>query len=426
MVVIDEFHHAEAGRIANILDHLHPKNCWASPRRQSAPTASDVRSRTSGVGLQRSFGCGMPLALISSARSTTSSSPTAQTCEASRGAGTVRRGGALERLHRQRRPRCASFSASSATRCSDVSAMRALGFCVSVAHADYMADVFTTAGIPHAPSVVQTLRQERDQALADLRARRVNILFAADLFNEGLDLPEVDTVLFLRPTESATVFLQQLGRGLRRTRDKAVLTVLDFVGYHRKEFNFGRKLRALTGQTRAGVERDMTEGFPFLPSGCQIVIDQTWRDDRCDNIRSQVANRWPQIVAELRSYGDYDLSNFPGESGMELSESCARGTLLDATAPRRGARTCGVRTRGEASQASARFAHVDDRHAPKLRPTLADDAPTYGDLTEGMSNEWPEWSSFPVARRRWLRSRPGGARTLPSEAAMRDELVDGH
>ena len=64
------------------------------------------------------------------------------------------------------------------------------------------------------------------------------MLFAADLFNEGLDLPDVDTVLFLRPTESATVFLQQLGRGLRRTRDKAVLTVLDFVGHHRKEFRF--------------------------------------------------------------------------------------------------------------------------------------------------------------------------------------------
>ncbi len=68
--------------------------------------------------------------------------------------------------------------------------------------------------------------------------RRVNILFAADLFNEGLDIPDVDTVLFLRPTESATVFLQQLGRGLRRTPHKAVLTVLDFIGYHRKEFRF--------------------------------------------------------------------------------------------------------------------------------------------------------------------------------------------
>ena len=69
----------------------------------------------------------------------------------------------------------------------------------------------------------------------------MNILFAADLFNEGLDIPDVDTVLFLRPTESATVFLQQLGRGLRRTPHKAVLTVLDFIGYHRKEFQFASR-----------------------------------------------------------------------------------------------------------------------------------------------------------------------------------------
>ena len=92
------------------------------------------------------------------------------------------------------------------------------------------------------PSAARRRRPSATQALDDLRDRRVNVLFAADLFNEGLDLPDVDTVLFLRPTESATVFLQQLGRGLRRTRDKAVLTVLDFVGHHRKEFRFDTEL----------------------------------------------------------------------------------------------------------------------------------------------------------------------------------------
>src|SRR5262249_52344129 len=131
--------------------------------------------------------------------------------------------------------------------------------------------------------------------------------FAADLFNEGLDLPDVDTILFLRPTESATLFMQQLGRGLRRTPKKAVLTVLDFVGHHRKEFRFDMKLRALTGHTRAGVERGVKEGFPFLPSGSQIVIDRQSQQIVLENLRSQIANRWKQIVAELRSYGDSDL-----------------------------------------------------------------------------------------------------------------------
>ena len=68
--------------------------------------------------------------------------------------------------------------------------------------------------------------------------------FAADLFNEGLDLPDVDTVLFLRPTESATIFLQQLGRGLRKSRAKEVLTVLDFIGDANRRFRFDLRRRA--------------------------------------------------------------------------------------------------------------------------------------------------------------------------------------
>src|SRR5690606_19039933 len=142
----------------------------------------------------------------------------------------------------------------------DPGQMRGLGFCVGVAHAEFMATVFNRAGISAKAVTGTTPGPEREQALRDLRERRLNILFAADLFNEGLDLPDVDTVLFLRPTESATIFLQQLGRGLRRTKDKAVLTVLDFVGYHRKEFRFDLKLRALTGTTRRGLERQIEKG----------------------------------------------------------------------------------------------------------------------------------------------------------------------
>ena len=153
----------------------------------------------------------------------------------------------------------------------------------------------------------------------------MNALFAADLFNEGLDLPDVDTVLFLRPTESATVFLQQLGRGLRRTRDKAVLTVLDFVGYQNKQFRWDQKLRALTGSTRRGLERDIEKGFPFLPSGCQIVLDKQAQTIVLENVKSQIANRWPQIVAELKSYGDQDLATFLDESGLELSDVVREG-----------------------------------------------------------------------------------------------------
>ncbi len=116
-------------------------------------------------------------------------------------------------------------------RVSDVGRMRALGFCVSVAHAQYMARVFGRAGVLALAVHGGTPTHERERAFAALRAGEVRCLFAVDLFNEGLDLPDVDTLLMLRPTQSATVFLQQLGRGLRRAPGKAVLTVLAlFIG----------------------------------------------------------------------------------------------------------------------------------------------------------------------------------------------------
>ena len=229
----------------------------------------------------------------------------------------------------------------------------------------------------------QTNRADRDKALHDLRSRRVNILFAADLFNEGLDVPDVDTVLFLRPTESATVFLQQLGRGLRRTRDKAVLTVLDFVGYHRKEFRFDQKLRALTGATRAGLERQVRDGFPFLPAGCSIEMDRQSQTLVLENIRSQIANRWQQIVAELRSTGDRDLAEFLTESGIELSDILRRGSH-SWTRLRRDAglaTDAGLRARGVPAEARA-CVRPRGRSGPGrvVRRLLADDSPSYDAL----------------------------------------------
>jgi hypothetical protein len=307
----------------------------------------------------------------------------------------------------------------------DPGAMRALGFCVSVAHAEFMAQRFNEAGLPARAVSGNTPRAERAQALLDLQERRVNVLFAADLFNEGLDLPDVDTILFLRPTESATIFLQQLGRGLRRTRSKPVLTVLDFVGYHRKEFRFDTKLRALTGHTRRGLEREIERGFPFLPSGCQIVMDRQAQSLVLENIRSQIANRWKQMVAELRSYGDHDLSNFLDESGIELSDILRRGSH-SWTRLRRDA---GLATR-EGSELEERllkriraFAHVDDRpRADAYTRILSDAAPPYRELSAADQRMarmlyfslWPDAGGHDSFDTGLARLRP--------ERATRDEL----
>ncbi len=120
----------------------------------------------------------------------------------------------------------------------------------------------------------QTPLAERADAATALRNRDVKCLFTVDLFNEGVDLPDVDTLLLLRPTSSATVFLQQLGRGLRRTPGKAVLTVLDFIGQHRGEYRFDLRYRPLTGTSRSRLRQEIEHGSPFLPSGSQLALDR--------------------------------------------------------------------------------------------------------------------------------------------------------
>ncbi|MGI8522978.1 MAG: DUF3427 domain-containing protein [Nocardioides sp.] len=325
MVVIDEFHHAEARTYRRLIEHLRPTELLGLTATPERADGTDVRTFFGGrtaaeLRLWDALGadllCPFHYFVASDGTDLRSISWAKGRYDESE----------LSNVFTGNDARARIVLTQLRDKVADLGAMRALGFCVSVAHAEYMAEVFAEAGIAARAVSGATPRHERDQALADLRARVVNVLFAADLFNEGLDIPEVDTVLFLRPTESATIFLQQLGRGLRRTRDKAVLTVLDFVGYHRKEFNFARKFRALTGDTRAGVERAVKEGFPFLPSGCQIVMDQTSQTIVLENIRSQIANRWAQMVTELRSYGDQDLATFLESSGLELSDILRRGS----------------------------------------------------------------------------------------------------
>ena len=197
-----------------------------------------------------------------------------------------------------------------------------------------MARAFTSAGIPSLSVTGETRADDRARALDDLRTGRVNVLFTADLFNEGVDLPNVDTVLFLRPTESATIFLQQLGRGLRRAHGKAVLTALDFVGHQRKEFRFDVRYRAITGATKTGVRREIEQGFPFLPSGCQIVLDEQAKDIVLANIRAQVTTRWAQVVGELRACASRSLASFLQEAGLELSDVIRQDRGLDPAATR--------------------------------------------------------------------------------------------
>lgn len=204
---------------------------------------------------------------------------------------------------------------------SDIGKMRALGFCVGVEHARFMARRFNEAGIAAAALTGETDRESRSLFRKQLREGHLQVLFTVDIFNEGVDLPEVDTVLFLRPTESAMLFLQQLGRGLRLHDGKDCLTALDFVGNVNRKFRFDLRFRALTGASRKELAHQVEQGFPFLPSGCSIQLDRVAQNTVLENLRQTLSTRQSELVRELLAYGsDVDLARFLDESQLELTD----------------------------------------------------------------------------------------------------------
>lgn len=424
IVVVDEFHHAQAATYRRLIKHLAPRELLgltATPERSDGLDVREFFDGRTAVELRLWDALGADL-LCPFHYFAVADNTDLRSISWKHGRYDEHE---LENLYTGNDARASIVLAQLRDKVLDPGDMRALGFCVGVDHARFMASAFTRAGIPARAVSGDTPTTDREQALRDLRDRKVNVLFAADLFNEGLDLPDVDTVLFLRPTESATVFLQQLGRGLRRTPDKAVLTVLDFIGYHRKEFSFEAKFRALTGSSRRSLSEDLQKGFPFLPSGCQIAMDRQSQAIVLENIRSQISNRWTQMVAELRSHGDTDLASFLDESRLELSDVLRRGTHSWT----RLRREAGLPTKHGSPleekllRRIRAFAHVDDRaRANAYTRLLADDAPHYQELSSGEQRMaqmlffslWPDGGGHG--------SYEEGLEALRRDGATRDEL----
>ncbi|WP_211224223.1 hypothetical protein [Oceanospirillum maris] len=124
---------------------------------------------------------------------------------------------------------------------------------------------------------------------------------------EGVDIPEVDTLLFLRPTESLTIFLQQLGRGLRLADDKECCTILDFVGNSRPEYDFSHKFRALVGKTNKAISKEIEEGFPHTPPGCRVELSKRTQEMVLRNIR-QASLTLKRLISMIRQFQhDADL-----------------------------------------------------------------------------------------------------------------------
>ena len=169
---------------------------------------------------------------------------------------------------------------------TDIDEVKGLGFCVSVEHAKFMSNYVNSKGIPSMYLTGQSTDEERKSAKSRLVSGDVRFIFVVDIYNEGVDIPEVNTVLFLRPTESLTVFLQQLGRGLRLAEGKECLTVLDFIGQANKRYNFEDKFAALLKDPPHGVRHELRNGFVSAPKGCYIQLEKKAAQIILDNIRS--------------------------------------------------------------------------------------------------------------------------------------------
>lgn len=193
---------------------------------------------------------------------------------------------------------------------TDINDVKGLGFCVTVDHAEFMCRYFNDHSIPSMFLTGQSPDEERKTAKQRLVTGEVRFIFVVDIYNEGVDIPEVNTVLFLRPTESLTVFLQQLGRGLRLAEDKECLTVLDFIGQANRKYNFEDKFAALLSNTTQSISREVKDGFGSVPKGCYIQLEKKAAQYILDNIRASCGN-----TAGLVSRA----ASFTEDSGLELT-----------------------------------------------------------------------------------------------------------
>jgi superfamily II DNA or RNA helicase len=213
---------------------------------------------------------------------------------------------------------------------TDVKEVRAVGFCVSQEHARYMAEKFTIAGLK-ADYLTSENSSNRAELREKLRSKEINYLFVRDIFNEGIDIPEIDTVLFLRPTESLTIFLQQLGRGLRLSPEKDCLTVLDFVGNANMHYDFENKFRALIGKTHTSVIKEIEDEFPHLPLGCSIILEKKAKEIILRNIKNAIGFNRNQLISKIQNFKHQstlplDIHNFLNINHLDIELIYKKGS----------------------------------------------------------------------------------------------------
>lgn len=307
----------------------------------------------------------------------------------------------------------------------DPRTVRALAFCVSVEHAEFMARALTARGVPADVVHGGSSAERRNSAPARLRDREINVLCTCDLYNEGVDLPFVDTLLLLRPTTSATLFVQQIGRGLRLSKGKASCLILDFIGQHRAEYRFDGVYAAITGIPRGRLERDVREGFPFLPSGCVFQLDAVVAKQVLFSLKKAVASA-AVLARELREIsaagaagGEVRLARFLEESGREVEDVYRAGGWTALRARAKIAENVDEET-ADLSRRLDWLLHTDDATRLNLWKTPpAPEAPS----TDASYLRRLTMLEFQLNHRGVLREPTDGAKWLFDREPIRDELA---
>lgn len=312
-IIVDEFHHAAAPTYQKLLNHFNPQillGLTATPERMDGKSILDYFGGRCAAEIR------LPEAIDRKLLCPFQYFGVADTVDLTdlrwvRGGYDRSQLSNLYSLNRSIAERRADHIIRSLDKyMTDMDVVKGLGFCVSIEHAKFMAEYFNAAGIPSICLVGASGDEERNTAKKRLVDGEIRFIFVVDIYNEGVDIPEVNTILFLRPTESLTIFLQQLGRGLRLSEGKDCLTVLDFIGQANRKYNFEDKFAALLANTNHSVQYELKNGFVSAPKGCYIQLEKKAAKAILDNIKSSFG-----IKSGLVSR----IATFEEDSGLPLS-----------------------------------------------------------------------------------------------------------
>lgn len=308
-VVIDEVHHSAAGSYRELFEHLNPKifiGLTATPERMDGKEIKpDFNDRFAAeIRLQEALNQQLLTPFDYFCVTDDSVDLSRIVCR-----GDVYDKSALNKLYNDNVERFGIIQRALEKYVNDPHDCKAVCFCCSIDHAEFMARMFNENGYK-ALSVTSRNSAEIDEASEKLAKGDINYLCVADILNEGIDIPEIDTVLFLRPTESLTIYLQQLGRGLRLADGKICLTVLDFVAQANQSYNYESRFRALVGRTTNGIQKEIEDGFTFLPRGCSITMERQAQEYILKNIKEAIFN-----LRRLRK----EVKYFTQNTGRELT-----------------------------------------------------------------------------------------------------------